>query len=194
MKTKKAKKDYSKYLKTALFIAAISFGLFFVFTIVCGTIISATGDPDISNFLVFISYPFTHLGKLLTFGYTEGLANGFLCAFSYFFIVIPLLYAIVGLVIYFKKKRKEVIMPIIASLLTTLAYIFFTILFSRFISCIFKEIIYTAPLPVLYIFFIGVSLFFFVFVIASYLSLFMSILVVTDNPQSQDEEEPDKLQ
>ncbi|MBP5469101.1 MAG: hypothetical protein J6Z11_07640 [Candidatus Riflebacteria bacterium] len=120
------KKKNPRGLKIFLVITYLVFVLFAAALIVFGLFASKTNDADFSGGIgdVF-KYHFSGLPDLFTFNFNNA-SNIIYVALSgllYLFIVISVIYIIVGIIVSAKRKRAIIIPSLIASVLVVLVFV-----------------------------------------------------------------------
>ena len=124
----KTRKPTTRGLKIILITTCALFALFWVFALIFGGVAANSKDVDLKGGIgdVF-AYHFKDAGNLFSFSFHQDSKNIMYFTLSgllYFFIIIAILYLIVGILITVKKKRLTAIPGMVAALLVILVFIF----------------------------------------------------------------------
>ena len=173
-------KQNPRGLKTFLIITYAVFALFVLFIILFGALASKTNDADLNGGIgdVF-KYHFSGLPGLFTFKFNNAsnIVYFGLSGLLYLFIVIALIYIVVGIIVSTKRKRPIIIPSLIASLLVIFVFMMAATGLPKYWAIINKRGVFENDNTLIF-FTVAILICSALFTLLAYISYFASLLVI----------------
>ena len=173
-------KQNPRGLKTFLIITYAVFALFVLFIILFGALATKTNDADLNGGIgdVF-KYHFSGLPGLFTFKFNNAsnIVYFGLSGLLYLFIVIAVIYIVVGIIVSAKRKRPIIIPSLIASLLVIFVFMMAATGLPKYWAIINKRGAFENDNTLIF-FTIAILICSALFTLLAYISYFASLLVI----------------